>query len=300
MSKNALTNYYKIIGVSRRATREEIKNAVCHTLDMDYAVLRRQIRDRFADERPGEDIDSLFHQLFDVDYVEFKKVNYDDQKVRERLRIQDGLAKQYAEAVVEVVRVRSREPRYAMFGATGLDNSDPDFCTWLKLDPDASAEAQDRAFAARKQDYIERIRGDWQENRNGLNIWKKRPYSDEVENAIRLFENRLRETESVLRRIETADARIRWFDEVGEAAAVLASWESREAYDKRLDTLIESASARIREGDKVLPCLLDRLTDNDPDHEGESAHKKVISSAQYRENVLRDLSWLLNTKAHLD
>ena len=55
-----------------------------------------------------------------------------------------------------------------------------------------------------------------------------------------------------------------------------------------------------KDNDKVLPCLLDRLTDHNPKAQQESRQERVLSMAQYREAVLRDLAWLLNTKAHLD
>jgi type VI secretion system protein ImpF len=50
---------------------------------------------------------------------------------------------------------------------------------------------------------------------------------------------------------------------------------------------------------KVLlqPCLLDRLTDDDPQNPQESRHDRVVSFRQYREAVLRDLKMLLNSRA---
>jgi len=47
--------------------------------------------------------------------------------------------------------------------------------------------------------------------------------------------------------------------------------------------------------DTLQPALLDRLTDYDPAHKVESREQRVISRAQLRASVLRDLSWLFNT-----
>jgi type VI secretion system protein ImpF len=52
--------------------------------------------------------------------------------------------------------------------------------------------------------------------------------------------------------------------------------------------------------ERIQPCLLDRLTDEDPDSKQESKTSRVISLQRYREGVLRDLRWLLNASAHLD
>ncbi|PYM16231.1 MAG: type VI secretion system baseplate subunit TssE [Candidatus Rokuibacteriota bacterium] len=51
------------------------------------------------------------------------------------------------------------------------------------------------------------------------------------------------------------------------------------------------ASAR----DTLQPALLDRLTDNDPSRKVESRDERVVSRAQLRASVLRDLAWLFNT-----
>lgn len=48
------------------------------------------------------------------------------------------------------------------------------------------------------------------------------------------------------------------------------------------------------------PCLLDRLTDDEPQSTQESRDRRVISGAQFRRAVLRDLSWLLNSNSRLD
>ena len=52
--------------------------------------------------------------------------------------------------------------------------------------------------------------------------------------------------------------------------------------------------------DRLQPCLLDRLTDDDPSSKRESRDRRVFGLRQIRESVLRDLSWLLNTGARFD
>jgi type VI secretion system protein ImpF len=47
--------------------------------------------------------------------------------------------------------------------------------------------------------------------------------------------------------------------------------------------------------DRILPALLDRLTDDHPDQRVEGEVSRTFSLARLREAVLRDLSWLLNT-----
>lgn len=51
--------------------------------------------------------------------------------------------------------------------------------------------------------------------------------------------------------------------------------------------------------ERLQPCLLDRLTDDEPDKTEESRHQRVISIKRYKESVERDLMWLLNASAHL-
>jgi type VI secretion system protein ImpF len=53
-------------------------------------------------------------------------------------------------------------------------------------------------------------------------------------------------------------------------------------------------------GERIQPCLLDRLTDENPEAVKESRNERLISIKRYREGVLRDLIWLLNAKAHTD
>lgn len=50
--------------------------------------------------------------------------------------------------------------------------------------------------------------------------------------------------------------------------------------------------------DKLQPCLLDRLTDDDPGNPKESRNQRVMSLQRYRQAVLRDVAWLLNTYAN--
>ena len=50
---------------------------------------------------------------------------------------------------------------------------------------------------------------------------------------------------------------------------------------------------------RIHPCLLDRLQDDDSASRLESRAARVISTQTYRAGVLRDLSWLFSTSAHL-
>ncbi len=50
--------------------------------------------------------------------------------------------------------------------------------------------------------------------------------------------------------------------------------------------------------DRLQPCLLDRLTDDQPDIQVESRTQRVVSSSRFKEGVLRDLRWLFNTQRH--
>lgn len=45
------------------------------------------------------------------------------------------------------------------------------------------------------------------------------------------------------------------------------------------------------------PCLLDRLTDDEPGATQEGRDKRVMSMNQIRRSVLRDLEWLFNTSS---
>lgn len=46
---------------------------------------------------------------------------------------------------------------------------------------------------------------------------------------------------------------------------------------------------------KLQPSLLDRITDLQPEKEKESSSQQQLSQNQYKEAVIRDLVWLLNT-----
>lgn len=50
--------------------------------------------------------------------------------------------------------------------------------------------------------------------------------------------------------------------------------------------------------EQLLPCLLDRLTDDKPSSQVESRSQRATTLRRYRDGVLRDLSWLLNTCSH--
>ena len=47
--------------------------------------------------------------------------------------------------------------------------------------------------------------------------------------------------------------------------------------------------------ERIQPCLLDRLTDENPGQQKEGREQRVVSMRRYREAVLRDIGWLLNT-----
>ena len=57
--------------------------------------------------------------------------------------------------------------------------------------------------------------------------------------------------------------------------------------------------AELTPFEKLQPCLLDRLTDDEPTNPEESRLQRVISLQRYRRGVLRDMEWLLNASAHL-
>ena len=60
------------------------------------------------------------------------------------------------------------------------------------------------------------------------------------------------------------------------------------------------AMSELVTGERLQPCLLDRLTDLEPGNKEESRFNRVISMARYRNGVLRDLRWLLGTSKHLE
>lgn len=52
--------------------------------------------------------------------------------------------------------------------------------------------------------------------------------------------------------------------------------------------------AELTPKERLQPSLLDRLTDDAPDHAQESRDQRVLSARRLRECVLRDLGWLFN------
>ncbi|MAY74132.1 MAG: type VI secretion system baseplate subunit TssE [Phycisphaerae bacterium] len=58
--------------------------------------------------------------------------------------------------------------------------------------------------------------------------------------------------------------------------------------------------AELTPSERLQPCLLDRLTDDEPDKSVESRDRRVLSLRQVRNAVLRDLAWLMNTPQRLD
>jgi type VI secretion system protein ImpF len=57
--------------------------------------------------------------------------------------------------------------------------------------------------------------------------------------------------------------------------------------------------AELNRDQRFLPCLLDRLRDDEPNNSEESRNQRVISISRYKEYVVRDLQWLFNASAHL-
>lgn len=49
--------------------------------------------------------------------------------------------------------------------------------------------------------------------------------------------------------------------------------------------------------EKLQPCLLDRLTDDEPEKREEGRDQRVVSAKKYRAGVRRDLEWLFNSSA---
>ena len=52
--------------------------------------------------------------------------------------------------------------------------------------------------------------------------------------------------------------------------------------------------AELTQQERLQPCLLDRITDDEPEKLQESRDQRVVSLRRLREGVLRDLGWLLN------
>ncbi len=57
--------------------------------------------------------------------------------------------------------------------------------------------------------------------------------------------------------------------------------------------------AELTTRERRQPCLLDRLTDDEPGVTQESRDRRVISVPQLRRGVLRDMEWLLNASCRL-
>ncbi|MBC8949535.1 type VI secretion system baseplate subunit TssE [Xenorhabdus sp. TS4] len=53
-------------------------------------------------------------------------------------------------------------------------------------------------------------------------------------------------------------------------------------------------ATRITAKDRMLPSLFDRLTDHEPDKKQETISNYMLSHTALRQNLLRDLQWLLN------
>lgn len=57
--------------------------------------------------------------------------------------------------------------------------------------------------------------------------------------------------------------------------------------------------ADLTPAERLQPCLLDRLTDDEPARPVESNRERIVSLQRYRSGVLRDLGWLFNSSAFL-
>lgn len=58
--------------------------------------------------------------------------------------------------------------------------------------------------------------------------------------------------------------------------------------------------AELTPQERLQPSLLDRLTDEEPQHSQEGRNRRVMSIQRLRECVLRDVAWLLNTTNLVD
>jgi type VI secretion system protein ImpF len=58
--------------------------------------------------------------------------------------------------------------------------------------------------------------------------------------------------------------------------------------------MFEQANNRLQ------PCLLSRLSDDEPGKQDEGRSERIVSLSRYKESVLRDMQWLLNTNAHFE
>lgn len=57
--------------------------------------------------------------------------------------------------------------------------------------------------------------------------------------------------------------------------------------------------AELTPQERLQPCLLDRLTDEDRTNSQESRERRVVTVRQLRQAVMRDIAWLLNASAHM-
>lgn len=55
------------------------------------------------------------------------------------------------------------------------------------------------------------------------------------------------------------------------------------------------STTKTARGNRLMPSLLDKLTDQLPDQKRDMSLADGLSKREYRANVLRDISWLLNT-----
>jgi type VI secretion system protein ImpF len=55
------------------------------------------------------------------------------------------------------------------------------------------------------------------------------------------------------------------------------------------------ATSRTSIGDRLTPCILDKLLDYEPLIQKESIASRTLTKNQYKVSVLRDVQWLLNT-----
>jgi len=58
--------------------------------------------------------------------------------------------------------------------------------------------------------------------------------------------------------------------------------------------------ANVLSPEAYLPCLMDRLADDQPETVRESHYRQTLTISHFRKCVLRDLGWLLNSPSHLD
>jgi len=58
------------------------------------------------------------------------------------------------------------------------------------------------------------------------------------------------------------------------------------------------AERKLNESE-LMPCLIERLTDLEPEKQSETPGSRNFNLRQYRESVLRDLEWLLNSRSFL-